>query len=152
MRPGKAPIVMLIIAAILALAAGVGTGFLMIKRAQADTKHGAKKSSDGEKGTKAATLHSLGEMVVNLADTGSLRYAKLSVAVGFEQKLSEEKLKDLQPVLRDAVIGVITNQRFTDLHQKNGPAKLKKQLQQAIQERVDDVNVVDVYLEAFAMQ
>lgn len=153
MRPGKAPILILIIAAVLAIVAGVGTGFFVMKRAQADTKEkGKKKHASEDAPAKPALIHSLGDLVVNLADTGSMRYAKLTVAIGFEEKLSEEQIKEIQPLLKDTVIGVTTKYRLADLHRKGGAEKLKKQLLHAIRERLDETEVVAVYLEAFAMQ
>lgn len=154
LRAGKAMVVTLGVCALLGIVAGTGFGFLIGKRSDASAAETAKSSPTraAGKSTAPATVYSLGEMVVNLADVGSLRYAKLSVALGFEETLGEEKLKTLAPVLRDAVIDILTRKRFGDLHQKNGIPKLKKEILAAARARVPDATIVGVYLEAFAMQ
>src|SRR5262245_3926516 len=104
-RAGKSLILLVVVGAVLAATVGVGTGVLMGRRA-AGTKaaHAADEQKKKEHGIEPATIFSLGEMVVNLADTESLRYAKINVALGLKEKIAEEKLKESSPVLRDVVI------------------------------------------------
>jgi flagellar FliL protein len=132
----------------------LGVGLAVGKSSKGHAAHGGK-GSDKKKGHSAAevgTVYSLGEMVVNLADTGSLRYAKVTISLGFEEKLSEEKLKEREAALRDAVINVITCKRFDDLHGKGGMQKLREQIRVATTNRVPDATVAEVYFESFAMQ
>jgi flagellar basal body-associated protein FliL len=129
------------------MAAGVGVGLIMSKRALAS---GGKKAS--KKPRRVAMVHSLGETVVNLADIGTLRYVKVTVALGFLEKIPDEKLKEYDPVLRDAIIGVFTRKRFDDLHRSGGVQKVKAEILQATARRLPDATVAEVYLESFAMQ
>jgi flagellar FliL protein len=154
LRAGKVMAMTLGIFVLLGLVAGTGIGLLVGKRSQASAAEASERNpaKGNEKQDAPAVIHSLGEMVVNLADVGSLRYAKLSVALGIQEKRSEEELKAFEPPLRDAVIGVLTNKRFSELHQRNGVQKLKKELLTVCRARVPEAAVVEVYLEAFAMQ
>src|SRR5688500_8977166 len=101
-RPGKTILLMLLGCAVLALAAGVGVGVAMSRRSHAagDGKGGHGKSGHASKKEKKPiqSIFSLGEQVINLADTGTMRYAKITVAIGFEEKVPEDKLKECEPL------------------------------------------------------
>lgn len=146
---------MLLGCAVLALAAGVGVGMAMSRRSQAAAAkkaHGKSGQTSKKAKKPVQTISSLGEQVINLADTGTLRYAKMTVAIGFDEKVPEEKLKEWEPLLRDAVIGVMTRKRFADLHRKGGLTRLKKEILRASEESVPDSPIAEVYFEQFAMQ
>jgi flagellar FliL protein len=148
-RAGKTLIILLLGCGLLSMAIGVGVGLFMGKRALASGKHHKAKA---KKTLEIGAVHSLGEMVVNLADTGTLRYIKVTVALGFKEKVPEEKLKEYEPVLRDAVIEVFTRKRFSDLHRQGGVPKVKAEILQATASKLHDATVAVVYLESFAMQ
>jgi flagellar FliL protein len=152
-RPGKSLLLVVVAGAVITLLLGVAAGLLVNRRAHAaDAHHGGSKSKSKDDKPEIKTVHSLGEFVVNLADTNSLRYAKCSIALGFAEQIPEEKLKDDEPKLRDAVIGVLTRKRFDELHRRGGLQRLKKELQSATADHVAGATVVEVYLEQFAMQ
>jgi flagellar FliL protein len=98
------------------------------------------------------SVYSLGEIVVILADMSTMRYAKVSVALGFVEKVPEEQFKEEQAVLRDIVIGVLTRKTFDQLHRKGGIDRLKKEILESTAARFHGGTVAEVYLEAFAMQ
>jgi flagellar protein FliL len=154
-RPGKTILLILLGCAVLALAAGVGVGMAMSRSSQAagaKNAHGKSEQASRKAKKEAQTIYSLGEQVINLADTGTMRYAKMTVAIGFEEKVPEDKLKEWEPLLRDAVIGVMTRKRFPDLHRKGGLIRLKKEILRASEGCVPDSSIADVYFEQFAMQ
>jgi flagellar FliL protein len=152
-RPGKAILPILLGCAVLALAAGVGVGVAMARRGHgaADAKKGHSKASHGEK-KEVLMVYSLGEQVINLADTDMMRYVKITVAIGFSEKVPEEKLKECEPQLRDAVISVLTRKRFKELRGKGGLTRLKKEIRSASEDRAPEGSIADVYFEQFAMQ
>src|ERR1700737_2010515 len=100
-RAGRSLLILLVGSGLAALALGVGAGVFMARRAHAGSAHGTKKEKKSPRPTEVGTVYSLGEIVVNLADTSTMRYAKVSVALGFVEKLPEEQIKEQQPVLRD---------------------------------------------------
>jgi flagellar basal body-associated protein FliL len=151
-RPGKSILLLLVGCALFALAAGIGVGMFMGKRAQAGATDKQSDKKSKKKVVSVQTVYSIGEQVVNLADTAELRYAKMTVALGLEEKVPEEKLKPHLPVLRDVVIGVVTRKRFAELHGKGGIKRLKQQLLDAMQDRIPEVTVTQIYFEQFAMQ
>lgn len=132
--------------------AAVGTGILLRGKAApaaSPEKHEAARETHKE--TK--TIHSLGELVINLADQGEeLRYAKITVAMGYEESVTPEELKPFEPVLRDAVITHVSKLTFQALHKPNGLALLKKTLYEGMKDRVPKVHLVEVYIEGLSMQ
>jgi flagellar FliL protein len=156
-RSGKSMLIMLVGCGLVSVALGVGAGLFLGKRAQAGEAHGAKKKlknnkRDGVDPAEVATIYPIGELVVNLADTDAMRYAKATVAFGFQEKVPEEKLKDREPILRDTVISVLTRRTYKELHKSGGLSKIKKEISEAARDRIHDMTATDVYLEGFAMQ
>lgn len=135
-----------------ALALGVGAGVFMARRVHASSAHDDKKEKKSHPPVVVGTVYSLGEIVVNLADSSTMRYAKVSVALGLVEKVPDEQLKEEQPVLRDIVIGVLTRKTFDQLHRRGGIDRLKKEILQATAARFHPATVAEVYFEAFAMQ
>lgn len=148
-RAGKSKLTLLIGSGVGALLLGLGAGVFMARRVHAGSAHAEKKSHPQ---VVVSTVDSLGELVVNLADTSTMRYAKVNVALGFVEKLPDEQIKEDQPVLRDIVIGVLTRKTFDQLHRKGGIERLKKEIRAATAARFHGATVAEVYLEAFAMQ
>jgi flagellar FliL protein len=146
-RAGKALPLILAAAVVVSGAVGAGAGIFLAPRVLASSQKGAKKKRE-----EPGIIYSLGEMVVNLADTDTLRYAKITVALGFEEKVPEDKLKEVTPVLRDVIITVLSRKHFSDLHRPEGPEKVKQEIRLAMQERVSKMTVSEVYLDSLAMQ
>ena len=147
LRSGKALPMILAGCVLVSAGVGIGVGMFLGKGAMASPD---KKKKHHE--VEPAVVFSLGEMVVNLADTDTLRYVKVSVALGIVEKMSEEKLKEHTPAMRDAVIEVLTNKKFTELHRSTGIPEAKREISAAVEERVHDVKIARVYFEGFAMQ
>jgi flagellar protein FliL len=150
-RAGKSLLLLLVGCGLVSIALGVGAGIFMARRAHASSAHG-KKHKKTPSPLVVGSIYSLGEIVVNLADMSTMRYAKVSVALGFVEKVPEEQFKEDQAVLRDVVIGVLTRKTFDQLHRKGGIDKLKKEILTASAARYHGGTVAEVYLEAFAMQ
>src|SRR5437867_797570 len=103
---GRSQLLLLLLCALVALTAGVGAGLLLGRRALAGS--GAKNrprgsQASGEGTREPGSVVSLGELVVNLADTDTLRYIKVSVSLGLQERLSEEQIAQKTPMLRDVV-------------------------------------------------
>jgi flagellar FliL protein len=156
-RHGKVMPLVLVTMSVLSVSLGVGVGIggLLVSRASRSIAPGTTETRNQvvpPRSDPPATIHSLGEMIVNLADLGQLRYAKLTVAAGFPDKLDDDKLKDYDPMLRDAVIFVVTRKRFEELHRVGGLDELKEELRAEFCRRLPAHPVSEVYLEAFGMQ
>jgi flagellar basal body-associated protein FliL len=145
-RSGKTLVVILVVCSVLSIAVGGGVAMLLSKKASADGGKAEKKHPEPK------TICSLDELVVNLADADTMRYVKVAVGVGFEEKTDDEHLKEVTPILKDAVITYFSGRTFKQLRGREGVEKAKKELLEQVKERVHHFHAIEVYLEGFAMQ
>ena len=141
---------MIIIVAAVLLVVGVGAGVAVMKM------KGSNKHKVVEK--KPVNMVSLGEFVVNLADTAEMRYVKTSVVLGVEGEIkSEGGGKEggeggANPVVRDAVIQALSSKTFSELAKPTGKEELKKDIIASVNKRIEGAKAVEVYFNEFAMQ
>ena len=139
--------VAIIVAAVLIVVLLAGVGVFVLK------PKGKSKGAE-DKGPTASLL--LGEFVVNLADPGSMRYLKTNVVLEVSGTINSggghggEGGAD--PKLRDAVIEVLSSKKLADLTAPGGKDQLRKDIMAAVNKRLEDAKVVDVYFNEFAMQ
>lgn len=145
-RAAKLPILVIAIVGVLIVVGGIGVFTFKSK---------AAKKSGHEHKDPAATV-ALGEFVVNLADAGEVRYLKANVVLEVTGEglggggHGEEGGSNAR--VRDAVIDVMSANRFSDLIRPGGKEKLKKDITAAVNERLQGSEVVGVYFNEFAMQ
>ena len=153
---GKTIIILAATSVLGSIGAAVGTGLLLRSKAPVAAAHAEEdkhKKLDKPESRMPLTIHPLGELVINLADPEeSLRYVKVSIAVGYEEKIPDEEIKTYEPLLRDAVIRTISKKRFGELHKPEGLDKLKEELRANMDPLVPKVHLCNIYLESFAMQ
>jgi flagellar basal body-associated protein FliL len=97
-----------------------------------------------------STLH-LETFVLNLADTDQKAYLRVGIDLG----LSEE-IKPGQPLpvaaVRDTILGVLGEAKVDDLATAAGKEKLKQDLLHALQNRVPQIGVQEIYFTEFLIQ
>jgi len=105
-----------------------------------------------EEATKVrSTLH-LETFVLNLADTDQRSYLRVGIDLGLSREAKRgEELPAVAPV-RDAILGVLAEAKVDDLMTAAGKTKLKENLLHALQERVPQLGVEEVYFTEFLIQ
>jgi flagellar FliL protein len=145
-RNGKLPMVVIIAVALVLVLAGTGV-FVMKSK-------GGSKSKNEIKGPTVSL--ELGEFVVNLADTGQMRYLKTSVVLEVKGEIPAASGKEegggTDPKVRDAVIQVLSSRHMADLAGADGKEELKKDIIAGVNERMERARVQDVYFSEFTMQ
>ena len=148
---GISKIILIAAAAVLGLSCLAGVGIL----ARSHGKH-VKKSTVVQ---GPVTLLGLGELVVDLADTGEVRYAKADLSIGFTGGLADDKKDDMKTRMRDVAIQVLGSKRFDQLIEPGGKQALKAQLLAAANKRLKsecdgepDNTAVKIYFNEFTMQ
>lgn len=120
------------------------------------TMKGHSKGSKVPEGPKS--MVSIGEMVVNLADTGEIRFVKadivLEVCGKMEASGGEGEGADAgaKAPLRDAIISVLSSKRFADINQPGGKDALKNEIMAGCNKRLEGCKITNVYFNQFAMQ
>jgi flagellar basal body-associated protein FliL len=130
------------VAVLLLVLAGVGIWFW--------TSRGAEPAP--EQATKVrSTLH-LETFVLNLADTDQRSYLRVGVDLGLNREAKHGE--ELAPVaeVRDTILGVLAEAKVDELMTAAGKSKLKENLLHALQQRVPQMGVGEVYFTEFLIQ
>jgi flagellar FliL protein len=109
-----------------------------------------RSSSEAGQGVKSS-LH-LETFVLNLADREQRSYLRVGIDLGLGREIG--KGENTQPVgqVRDTILGVLALSRVDELMTAPGKAKLKQDLLRALQERVPELEVREVYFTEFLIQ
>lgn len=101
----------------------------------------------------------LESFTVNLADPEESRYLRLTIHLGLahpkhEEEEEDEEAEPLFPTarIRDTVLGVLTEWESDELLESEGKVKLKEQLTVALQKRLPELGVKEVYFTDFLVQ
>jgi len=98
-----------------------------------------------------SSLH-LETFVLNLADNDQRSYLRVGIDLGLGRELG--KGENAPPVgqVRDTILGVLAQSRVEELLTAGGKAKLKEDLLHALQQRMPELEVEEVYFTEFLIQ
>ncbi|MBZ5631111.1 MAG: flagellar basal body-associated FliL family protein [Acidobacteriia bacterium] len=143
---GRKKLKILLIAAV--LLAGAGGALFYLTRPQ--PAHASPEETRAPK----AVLH-LDEFVVNLADENDRAFLRIGIQLGLAHELrkgGESKTLELVPPIRDAILGALTQHKADDLLTTQGKAALKQAIINAVNQRLPELGVQDVYFTEFLVQ
>jgi flagellar basal body-associated protein FliL len=98
-----------------------------------------------------STLH-LDTFVLNLADPGQRSYLRVGIDLGLGRELGRGENAPPIAQLRDTILGVLGESRVEDLLTEKGKVKLKEDLLHALQQRMPEQAVEEVYFTEFLIQ
>ncbi len=157
-KSGTGKMMIIIIVALLLVIAVLAAVAIVVKK----QPKGEAKPEKVEKVEVHGISVSLGEFIVNLADTDELRYVKADIVLEMIGKEEEGGGHgghggggDEEPPakMRDAVIEVLSSKTFEELSTSDGKAKLKSDIIKVINLRLPaEEKVLGVYFNEFAMQ
>lgn len=113
---------------------------------------GSESSAQAKAGPRVrSTLH-LETFVLNLADTDQRSYLRVGIDLGLNREA--QRGEETAPVaeVRDTILGVLAEAKVDDLTAAAGKTKLKANLLRALQERVPQLGVEEVYFTEFLIQ
>ena len=174
-RAGKLILVLAIGGAL--IAAGGAFAFMHLRGSHADAEEAGEGDHKPREETQAETLGpeqtlDLGEFLVNVLDANdALRYLKAKVSVVVQKRSTSEDAPKAKPehtvkpedggpqlppdehrLARDAVVEVLSSQRFEDLRDDQGKQHLRKLLQQRLDKALTTYHVNKVLITDFVMQ
>jgi flagellar basal body-associated protein FliL len=126
---------------LLVILAGIGIWFWASRGSEAPASPPAGVRS---------TLH-LETFVLNLADTEQRSYLRVGVDLGLNRELKHGEEAPVAQV-RDTILSVLSEARVGDLMTAPGKTKLKENLLHALQERMPQLGVEEVYFTEFLIQ
>jgi flagellar basal body-associated protein FliL len=110
---------------------------------------GKKDGNGGEGAVKAAFL--MEPIVVNLADEED-RYLRVTLGLDITDQKEMETVKGSVPMMRDAVLTLLSSKHYDDLRSPDGKAKLKGELMRTLNAALKKNIVVNVYYSDFVAQ
>lgn len=155
--PKKAGSKIVIVVIVLVLCLGGGGYWFMTHRALASSKRQEKVAPKNQMGdlVPVSTLH-LDTFTVNLADADHDSFLKLDITLGLSKPLPKAAEgaaeSPLTPEIRDTVLDVLTTWQSSDLLAVGGKTRLKTQLLSALEKRLPQLSVSDVYITNFLIQ
>jgi flagellar basal body-associated protein FliL len=98
-----------------------------------------------------STLH-LESFVLNLADADQRSYLRVGIDLGLSQEQKRGEAGPSLAKIRDTILTVLAVAKVGDLLTAEGKARLKQDVLHALQERVPEVGVEEVYFTEFLIQ
>lgn len=125
------------------LLAGTGTWFFIVPRDPSAAQAHALTQV-------RSTLH-LDTFVLNLADSDQRSYLRVGIDLGLNR---EEQRGEIAPIaeVRDTILGILAQGEVDDLLTAAGKTKLKQDLLMALQVRLPQLGVQEVYFTEFLIQ
>jgi flagellar FliL protein len=144
------PLWLIIAIAVVVLGAGAG-GFMLLHGAKAGA-HGAHKAPSGPPHYLA-----LKPFVVNFAPGQGVRYLQVSLQVMSRDPKTLALLQQNDPVVRNDLLLLLSNQRYATLETAAGKEKLRAEVLADIRKVVHDAgghpgNIAAIYFTSFVMQ
>lgn len=144
-KKSKAPLLVILLVVLLG---GAGAAWFFLH-------HGKTAEAAPEANTPEFVVH-LDTFTVNLADPEDGHFLRVTIDLGLTQppKGAAERGYGDFPIarVRDAILSVLTVGRADVLLTPEGKAQLKRDLIQALQEKVPDADVRNVYFTEFIVQ
>jgi len=110
------------------------------------------RASAAESASVQPTL-ALETFVVNLSGSGERGYLRVGVSLGLSRPVTSGNQDEVPTALvRDTVLSVLSSAPPEQLLQPEGKRQLKAELLRALQERVPQLGIQDVYFTEFLVQ
>jgi len=156
-KGGKKIIFLLLIVIILLIAGGAAGYFFLVKKKKPAPSAGAPPAASVP-GTPAAGtaapqyFYTLDTFIVNLADEGGTRYLKVDMTLALSNKEVEKEIEKKLPLIRDAIITVISNKYYQDIATPAGKLALKREIMARVNMLLTTGKVIDIFFTDFVVQ
>jgi flagellar FliL protein len=119
----------------------------------AKSKEGSKKEESSENtGSEFGPVFDLGEIIINLADAGQVRYAKMSVAIELDNETTLAEAQRRDPQIRDTVIELISKETAEKILSPDSRKDLKNEIMDNINKNLSEGEVTSVYFTTILVQ
>ena len=137
------------------LLAGVG-GYVLFAQRAAQSKAHAAKSGAAQVSRVELYLPLEPAFVVNFRDDDSLRYLQVGITLMAHDQAAIDTAKAADPVIRDAMVSLLSSQDYTDIASAAGRQKLQAQAlaaaRKVVQARLGRPGIDALYFTSFVMQ
>lgn len=147
----KSNTMLFLAAGLLVLGAAGGAGWFLLRPAGAAAEAAGKEESH-----KIQATLSLESFVVNLADANTNSFLRVGIDLGLTRPMEEgghgESAPDFTGPVRDTIVEILSARESAALLSAEGKTQLKRDLLSALQERVPELHVGEVYFTEFLVQ
>ncbi|MCL6639498.1 MAG: flagellar basal body-associated FliL family protein [Firmicutes bacterium] len=151
-REGKGGKKLLIVIAAVAVLAAAAAGVYFFLGPKDHVSAGARSASAKEK-AKANQVVDFGDVVVNLADTGSSRYLRVKIVFEFpENKKLEEDLKKKNHQIKDLIISLLRTKTTADVYKPENVELIKKQILEKVNSCLENGQVENLFFTEYLVQ
>jgi flagellar FliL protein len=114
----------------------------------------ASPSSQTAQSAKVGNVLHLDTFVLNLAGADERAYLRAGIDLGLRGEARQKEAEGAPPValVRDTILGVLSAAKSEDVLTPQGKQALKENLLKALQERVPELGVEEVYFTEFLIQ
>lgn len=113
------------------------------------------RESKAEQKEKEVTMHTmeLGDMVVNLADTGSNHFLKLTITLEYPaDKKTEEMLNEKKHLITETILLTLRNKTIGQVRPPDAVDRLKNELVAAVNNSLGDKVINRIYFTEYIVQ
>jgi len=111
-----------------------------------------KAEAEEEPSVKFGKMHDLPALIVNLAESRGTRYLKVKISLEMSKPSLEEELNERSPQISDLLIDVLSTKTITDVSNREGRIRLKREALEKINDLLVTGKVVNVYFVDFVIQ
>jgi flagellar FliL protein len=164
-KKGKGKLLLILIILVVLLGVGGGAAYFFLFKKKAPAPQQAAPTPQpiappvatapvATSGVPAAPqfFYKLDTFIVNLADEGGSRYLKVDMTLALSNKEVEKEIEKKLPVIRDAIITVISNKYYKDIATPAGKLALKREIMARINILLTKGKVIDIYFTDFVVQ
>ncbi|MBF0457059.1 MAG: flagellar basal body-associated FliL family protein [Nitrospirae bacterium] len=127
-----------------------GGGYFAYSKFFAHREAGKEAAKEAEKKPKEQILIALEPLIVNLTDKN--RFIKLSLQLEIGDKKYEPLLKEKMPLMRDAIIMLITSKSFEAISGPDGKMMLKDEMLARLNQALGKEVINNVYFTELMVQ
>ena len=159
-EPKKKPVLLIVIVIVaLLLIVAIVVFAMMLSGSDEEEQMAAdgqtQSKSSGAKDKDLLTVGSMYELeslTVNLLNENGRRYLKTTINLEMSSEDLMPELDMKKAVIRDLIIQVLASKQIEEISTLNGKKRLKEEMINALNRRLVDGNVDNVYLTEFVMQ
>lgn len=146
----------LVLIALVVLGAGIGGYFWFAQPAAPDARHAKTKSASTKIVAGELYLALQPPFVVNFRDDDSMRYLQVGITLMAHDQAAIDVAKNADPVIRDAMVSLLSSQDSKVLSSAAGREKLQAEalaaVQKVVRERLGKPGIQALYFTSFVMQ
>jgi flagellar FliL protein len=116
------------------------------------SQRGTEAAAGGNQNKRIKSTFHLETFVLNLADPGQRSYLRVGIDLGLNKEAGRGETSAAVAQVRDTILSVLGLAKVEDLLTAQGKIRLKEDLLKALQQRMPELGVEEIYFTEFLIQ